>query len=52
MAVNPGKDSSYSVEVNELVKSFGSFVAVDHISFQSAGQAGHPQIIRLVIVSK
>jgi ABC-2 type transport system ATP-binding protein len=34
MAVNPGKDSSYSVEVNELVKSFGSFVAVDHISFQ------------------
>jgi ABC-2 type transport system ATP-binding protein len=34
MATNPGKDGSYSVEVNELVKTFGSFVAVDHISFQ------------------
>jgi ABC-2 type transport system ATP-binding protein len=34
MAANPGKDGSYSVEVNELVKTFGSFVAVDHISFQ------------------
>jgi ABC-2 type transport system ATP-binding protein len=34
MTVNLGKDGSYSVEVNELVKTFGSFVAVDHISFQ------------------
>jgi ABC-2 type transport system ATP-binding protein len=34
MAANPRKDGSYSVEVNDLVKTFGSFVAVDHISFQ------------------
>ena len=32
--MNPGKDGSYSVEVSDLVKTFGSFVAVDHISFQ------------------
>ncbi len=32
--MNPGKKSSYSVEVSDLVKAFGPFVAVDHISFQ------------------
>ncbi|MFQ5902420.1 MAG: ABC transporter ATP-binding protein, partial [Candidatus Binatia bacterium] len=34
MRVNRAKDSSYSVEVSDLVKAFDSFVAVDHISFQ------------------
>jgi ABC-2 type transport system ATP-binding protein len=34
MMMNLGKDDSYSVEVSDLVKAFGSFVAVDHISFQ------------------
>ena len=32
--MNLGKDESYSVEVSDLVKAFGSFMAVDHISFQ------------------
>lgn len=32
--MSPGKNGSYSVEVSDLVKTFGSFVAVDHISFQ------------------
>ena len=32
--MHPGKNGPYSVEVNELFKTFGSFVAVDHISFQ------------------
>jgi ABC-2 type transport system ATP-binding protein len=34
MTINPEKDGSYSVEVSDLVKTFGSFMAVDHISFQ------------------
>jgi len=34
MKMNLGKDDSYSVLVSDLVKAFGSFVAVDHISFQ------------------
>lgn len=32
--MSPGEEGSFSVEVKELVKTFGAFVAVDHVTFQ------------------